>query len=85
MSDTYKIGEKLISLSDISKILTENIQIELSDKASKKVVACRDYLNKKMEGLMAALFDTLGENEERIKDLELQVWKLTEKINGSSS
>ena len=44
-----------------------------------------DYLNKKMEGLMAALFDTLGENEERIKDLELQVWKLTEKINGSSS
>ena len=48
MSDTYKIGEKLISLSDISKIITENIQIELSDKASKKVVACRDYLNKKM-------------------------------------
>ena len=41
-----------------------------------------DYLNKKMEGLMAALFDTIGENEERIKDLELQVWKLTEKING---
>ena len=32
---------------------------------------------------MAALFDTLGENEERIKDLELQVWKLTEKINGT--
>ena len=48
MSDTYKIGEKLISLSDISKIITENIQIELSDKASKKVVACRGYLNKKM-------------------------------------
>jgi len=48
MSDPYKIGEKLISLSDISKIITENIQIELSDKASKKVVACRDYLNKKM-------------------------------------
>ena len=41
-----------------------------------------EYLNKKMEGLMAALFDTIGENEERIKDSELQVWKLTEKING---
>ena len=42
-----------------------------------------DYLNRKMEGMMSALFDTLGENEERIKDLELQVWKLTEKLNGS--
>jgi hypothetical protein len=42
-----------------------------------------DYLNKKMEGMMTALFDTLGESEERIKDLELQVWKLTEKLNAS--
>ena len=42
-----------------------------------------DYLNRKMEGMMSALFDTLGESEERIKDLELQVWKLTEKLNGS--
>ena len=32
-----------------------------------------DYVNKKMEGLMSALFDTIGENEERIKDLEMQV------------
>tara|TARA_Y100001938_G_scaffold141478_1_gene211297 strand:- start:137 stop:325 length:189 start_codon:yes stop_codon:yes gene_type:complete len=44
-----------------------------------------DYLNKKMEGLMSALFDTIGENEERIKDLELQVWKLTEKVNGKTT
>ena len=43
-----------------------------------------DYLNKKMEGLMSALFDTIGENEERIKDLELQVWELTEKLNGKT-
>jgi len=42
-----------------------------------------EYVNKKMEGLMSALFDTIGESEERIKDLELQVWKLTERINGS--
>ena len=42
-----------------------------------------DYLNKKMEGLMSALFDTIGENEERIKDLE--VWKLTEKVNGKTT
>ncbi len=41
-----------------------------------------DYVNKKMEGLMSALFDTIGENEERIKDLEMQVWKLTEQVEG---
>ena len=48
MSSTYRIGEKTLSLSDISKIISEDIKIELSDKASKKVVDCRDYLNKKM-------------------------------------
>ncbi len=35
------------------------------------------YVNKKMENLMAALFDTIGEQEERLKDLEKQVWKLS--------
>ena len=40
------------------------------------------YVNNKMESLMAALFDTIGENEERIKDLELQVFKLTQRIDG---
>lgn len=38
------------------------------------------YVNNKMESLMAALFDTIGENEERIKDLELKVFELTKKI-----
>ena len=38
------------------------------------------YVNNKMERLMAALFDTIGGNEERIKDLELQVFELTKKI-----
>jgi hypothetical protein len=42
-----------------------------------------EYVNSKMENLMAALFDTIGEQEERIKDLEKQVWKLTERSNGS--
>ena len=39
-----------------------------------------EYVNNKMENLMAALFDTIGENEERIRELELQVWKLTESL-----
>ena len=66
---TVHNGAKMAEKRDIKTGLPEN-QITT------------DYLNKKMEGLMAALFDTIGENEERIKDLELQVWKLTEKING---
>ena len=49
MSNTYKIGENLISLSDISKILTEDIKIELSNISSKKVASCRKYLDTKME------------------------------------
>jgi len=40
-----------------------------------------DYLNKKLESMMAAFFDTIGENEERIKNLEKQVYEL--KQNGS--
>lgn len=39
-----------------------------------------EYINRKMENLMSALFDTIGENEERIKDLEAQVWKLSQAI-----
>ena len=35
------------------------------------------YVNNKMENLMPALFDTIGEQEERIKDLEKQVWKIS--------
>ncbi len=56
---------------------------DVIDESSGPPKITTDYLNKKMEGMMTALFDTLGENEERIKDLELQVWKLTEKLNGS--
>lgn len=40
-----------------------------------------DYLNRKLESMMAAFFDTIGENEERIKNLEKQVYEL--KQNGS--
>ena len=49
MSKTYKIGENLISISDISKIINEDIQIDLSDISTEKVVNCRKYLDKKME------------------------------------
>ena len=49
MSKIYKIGEKLLTLSDISKILSEGIKIELSEKSEKKVIECRKYLDKKIK------------------------------------
>ena len=49
MSQMYKIGEKLLALSDISKILSEGIKIELSEKSEKKVIECRKYLEDKIK------------------------------------
>ena len=49
MSKMYKIGEKLLTLSEISKILSEGIKIELSSKSEKKVKECRKYLDEKIK------------------------------------
>ena len=49
MSKMYKIGEKLLTLSDISKILSEGIKIKLSQKSEKKVKDCRNYLDEKIK------------------------------------
>ena len=49
MSKMYKIGEKLLTFSDISKILSEEIKIELSEKSEKKVKECRKYLDEKLK------------------------------------
>ncbi|MBT4738144.1 MAG: histidine ammonia-lyase [Flavobacteriales bacterium] len=49
MSKVYKIGEKLLTLSDISKIISEGIKIELSSKSEKKVKECRKYLDEKIK------------------------------------
>ncbi|MBT6698858.1 MAG: histidine ammonia-lyase [Flavobacteriales bacterium] len=49
MSKMYKIGEKLLTLSDISKIISEGIKIELSSKSEKKVKECRKYLDEKIK------------------------------------
>ena len=49
MSETYKIGENFLSLSEISKIISEDIKIELSSKSEEKVIDCRNYLDEKMK------------------------------------
>ena len=35
-----------------------------------------EYVNKKMEGMMSAIFDTIGENEERLKNIEKRIFEL---------
>lgn len=35
-----------------------------------------DYVNKKLESMMAAIFDNMGENEERIKNIEVVLFQL---------
>ena len=49
MSDIYKIGEDSLSLLDISKILSEGIELKLSNKSKKNIVECRRYLDRKIE------------------------------------
>ena len=35
-----------------------------------------DYVNRKLENMMAAIFDNMGENEERIKNIEVILFQL---------
>lgn len=49
MSQMYTIGEKLLTLSNISKILSEGMKIKLSQKSEKKVKECRKYLDEKIK------------------------------------
>jgi histidine ammonia-lyase len=45
----YKIGEELLSLSDIAVIIVERKKISLSKKSKQKIKDCRNYLDRKME------------------------------------
>ncbi|MDA7491586.1 hypothetical protein N8464_00315 [bacterium] len=39
------------------------------------------YLNKKQESMMSATFASIGEFEERLKNLEVKLIELTNKLN----
>ena len=39
-----------------------------------------NYVNNKMESMLAAMFDTLGETEERLKMMENEIFKLKKEI-----
>lgn len=49
-------------------------------KEQKKGEVTPDYVNRKMESMMSALFDTIEDFERRVKNLEKQVFSLTQEI-----
>lgn len=48
--------DKQITLKDIQHILDSNATLVLSDKAKKDIVACREYLDKKMASQKAPIY-----------------------------
>jgi len=53
-------------------------------KEQKKGEITPDYVNRKMESMMSALFDTIEDFERRVKNLEKQVFSLTQEIEDGS-
>ena len=49
MSELYTIGKTPIKISEISRIISKNIKIKLSQSSIEKVVLCRKYLDDKIE------------------------------------
>ena len=49
-------------------------------KEQKQADVTPGYVNRKLESMMAALFDTIEDFERRVKGLEKQVFTLTQEI-----
>lgn len=53
--------------------------------SERKTEITPEYVNNKLEQILSALFDTLEENEDRIKRMEAQVHKLTAEVRDGKS
>ena len=51
----------------------------MSESYRKKEVT-PEYVNKKLESMMSAIFDTIGENEERMKNIEKRLFELIQEV-----
>ena len=49
MKNTYSIGAGLLTYDIIEKILKEDMKLELSEEARRKIQHCRDYLDRKAD------------------------------------
>ena len=46
----------------------------------KKKEGTPEYVNKKLESMMSAIFDTIGENEDRMKNIEKRLFELIQEV-----
>ena len=46
----------------------------------KKDEVTPEYVNKKLESMMSAIFDTIGENEDRMKNIEKKLFELIQEV-----
>jgi|TARA_B100000902_G_C26552175_1_gene547725 hypothetical protein len=46
----------------------------------KKNEVTPEYVNKKLESMMSAIFDTIGENEDRMKNIEKRLFELIQEV-----
>lgn len=53
---THSISEKILTLKDLSVILTGNTQLELSDSAKEKIQRCRTYLDDKTKNTTQPIY-----------------------------
>ena len=49
MKNIYYVGKVDLTIEDLEWIITNNIQLELSDEARERIQKCRTYLDEKME------------------------------------
>lgn len=47
--ETHHISAEWLTIDRVGRILSENMKIALSDDAKKRIIACREYLDNKME------------------------------------
>jgi histidine ammonia-lyase len=45
----HSISDKQLTLRDLASVNTGNLQIQLSEESTRKIVRCREYLDKKLE------------------------------------
>lgn len=56
MKNIYYIGKADLTIEDLEWIITNNIQLELSDEAKERIQKCRTYLDEKMERAEAPIY-----------------------------
>tara|TARA_S200000501_G_scaffold175997_2_gene165687 strand:- start:3963 stop:4142 length:180 start_codon:yes stop_codon:yes gene_type:complete len=49
-------------------------------ESHRKTEITPEYVNKKLESMMSAIFDTIGENEERMKNIEKRLFELIQEV-----